>query len=69
MNDNQQGYFAYLLRLWRVDDGTTPEWRASLESPYSAERRGFSSLKTLFRFLEQLTGDCVPADGQPPDEL
>ena len=67
MNDNQSSYFAYLLRLWRAEDAA-PEWRASLESPDSSERRGFSDLRALFRFLEELTGDCVPAETRAPNQ-
>ena len=48
-------YLAYMLRLWRVDDGARLVWRASLESPHSGERRAFADLEDLFSFLHQRT--------------
>ena len=50
-------YLAYLVRLWQVstDRGTT--WRASVESPHTAERRAFGDLDQLFAFLEQRVGE------------
>jgi len=66
MNNHQPrpSYFSYLLRLWRVDDGDAPQWRASLESPSSTQLRGFSSLKALFRFLDELTAESrCPSEG------
>ncbi|MCP4540371.1 MAG: hypothetical protein GY832_24805 [Chloroflexi bacterium] len=43
-------YLSYLLRLWQVSDGKTA-WRASLESSYTGERKGFANLDDLFDFL------------------
>jgi len=48
-------YFSYLLRLWRSAQGTSSVWHASLEDPMTGERQGFTSLKSLFAFLEALT--------------
>ncbi len=48
-------YFSYLLRLWRSTQGTPSVWRVSLENPMTGERQGFTSLKSLFAFLETLT--------------
>jgi len=56
MHEEQPNYLSYLLRLWRGNDGEEAVWRASLESPHTGERRGFSSLKDLFAFLEKATG-------------
>lgn len=58
----QKDYFAYLLRMWREDNGDgTPSvtemlWRASLQSPGSSKRIGFSSLQELFDFLSSQAG-------------
>lgn len=56
-------YLSFLLRLWRVEPGGEQAggWRASLERVGSGELRGFTSLKGLFEYLQQIT--------QPPDEL
>ncbi len=42
-------YQAYLLRLWR--DGEDGGWRISLQSVTTGTRRGFSSLESLFGYL------------------
>ena len=54
-------YLSYLLRLWQQGGGEQPhgdppQWRASLESPESGERRGFASLGDLLEFLEEEIG-------------
>ena len=49
----EEGYVAYLLRMWPVRNGETTAWRASLESPYSGERHGFADLEALLAFLKQ----------------
>lgn len=53
--DQVPHYFSYLLRMWQTADGEEHVWRASLESPGSGERRGFSSLAALVEYLEQIT--------------
>ena len=46
-------YQAYLLRLWQETPHTP--WRVSLQSTVDNERFGFSSLESLFAFLEAQT--------------
>jgi hypothetical protein len=53
MVHEEEGYLAYLLRLWPVRNGETMLWRASLESPYSGERHGFADLEAVLTFLKQ----------------
>jgi hypothetical protein len=53
MMHEEEGYVAYLLRLWPVRNGESTQWRASLESPYSGERHGFVDLEAMLAFLEQ----------------
>lgn len=56
------GYYACLLRLWRVQ-GTAPgDWRAALEDVHTGERTGFPNLDTLFTYLRQLTNDQTISD-------
>lgn len=43
-------YHAYLLRLWRADNGGQPAWRFSLESPHD-QRYTFTSFEELQAFL------------------
>jgi len=49
---SKQRYLSYLLRLWETSNGERVIWRASLESPGSGQRQGFSSIKSLMAFLE-----------------
>lgn len=46
-------YLSYLVRLW-CSPGTR-EWLASLEAPGTHERHSFSSLASLFAFLQTQT--------------
>ena len=58
----QKDYIAYLLRMWREENGEEiPEtnqclWRASLQSPGNNQRIGFTSLEELFDFLLSQAG-------------
>jgi hypothetical protein len=49
----QRRYISYLLRLWQAGSKQELVWRASLESAYTGERRGFANLTELFAFLEK----------------
>ena len=49
-------YLAYMLRLWQVDREGQSQWRASLESPHTAERLGFADVAQLLAFLQETTG-------------
>jgi hypothetical protein len=59
MSSEPEGYLAYMLRLWQASDNDGSAWRASLESPHTGERHGFSSLELLFAFLEEKTAGRV----------
>lgn len=52
---------AVILRLWREGDGTAAVWRCSVEDLRTRQKRGFSSLAELFRFLDLLTHDSESA--------
>ena len=71
MNSERQAYQAYLVRLWRVRSSGMWVWRASLESPHTAERQVFADLAGLFAYLERQTSgpDLIePAEGWPGDD-
>ena len=53
MSREQGRYISYLLRLWQTRSDGKLIWRASLESPHTGERRGFTNLGDLFAFLEK----------------
>ena len=53
MNKTSQLYLSYLLRLWRVESEKGPIWRASLQSPHTAERMNFNDLSALYSYLEE----------------
>ena len=68
MSDEPYGYHAYLLRLWRTEYQGQWQWRASLESPHTRERRLFSSLEQLFAFLsEQCEDQAAGVDEEEPE--
>ncbi len=52
MAGEEEGYRAYLLRLWREGSKDSLAWRASLESTGTGELRMFTNLVDLFEFLE-----------------
>ncbi len=56
MTGEERQYYAYLLRLWRVETGARPVWHASLEDPHTGERKGFANLNSLFDFLIEQMG-------------
>lgn len=43
-------YYAFLLRIWCEDETST--WRVQIENPHTCETFFFSSLETLFAFLD-----------------
>lgn len=48
-------YFSYLLRVWLAEEGSQPQWRASLEDTHTGERQGFASLEDVCRYLTERT--------------
>jgi hypothetical protein len=62
---SRRHYLAYLVRLWREEGDDRTIWRASVEDPHTAERRGFSDLSRLFEFLRQQT---ETASREPDDQ-
>ena len=46
---------SFILRLYRVEQSETPNWRASVEIPETGERIGFANLEQLFAFLIDFT--------------
>ena len=58
MDLGQSDYRSFLLRLWRVEDGGSTVWRASLQDVETGERRGFASPEELIAFLlDQVNGN------------
>ena len=55
IDDENDAYLAYMLRLWRAGEGGKPMWRASVDSPHTGERRVFAYLESLFAFLQERT--------------
>jgi hypothetical protein len=66
---------SYLLRIWR--DGEDGEWRAMLLTIPHQERHQFTSIESLFNFLEYRADHPVPkapvimsaSDLNPSDEV
>lgn len=55
MPTTSRSYISYLLRLWRMEDGDQPQWRAALEDPHTGQLISFTSLEELFAFLREQT--------------
>lgn len=53
MDPKRRGHLAYLLRLWRVDNGAQAIWRASLQDVRTGERLGFAGLDEAVSHLRQ----------------
>ena len=63
MRDERDGYQAYLLRLWRVRYQGRWQWRASIDSPNTGERRSFADLAAFVTFLKDKTRQETPPSG------
>jgi len=61
MTAKRPAYLSYLLRLWQAGHDNELLWRASLQSPDSSERQGFSSIESLFDYLQAQTETRGPA--------
>lgn len=68
MTKGKGPYRAYLLRLWRVSDGESVDWRATLEDAHTGERHGFPTLEDLVTFFRLGTGMNTPAGIRENDE-
>ena len=55
MPTTSRSYLSYLLRLWLMEDGDQPQWRAALEDPRTGQLISFASLEELFVFLREQT--------------
>jgi hypothetical protein len=55
MDQTQNDYRSYVLRMWRVKGEETSLWRCSLEDIKTGEQRGFACLEELMAFLESST--------------
>jgi hypothetical protein len=66
-------YHAYLLRIWRDEEGHNAgrgdpgPWRFSLEDPASGDRRGFRSLAEVTAFLNLTMTPLEPDEESAAD--
>jgi hypothetical protein len=61
---NHTHYRSYLLRLWEAGEGEAPALRIVLVSPHTGEKRSFSSLEEMVRFLEGELGKGKVSKGK-----
>ena len=66
MSDEPDSYQTYVLRLWRAQCQGKWQWRASIESPRTAERQWFACLEQLFAFLRERCEGQVPGASEAP---
>lgn len=57
-------YLAFLIRLWREDEGI---WRCTLESPHTGERLAFANVAALLAYVQKQTDG--PASEEADDWL
>ena len=67
MSKEPRRYISYLLRLWQTESDEGLVWRASLESPHSGERAGFTSLACLLAYLKREMSGIERQEASPPD--
>jgi hypothetical protein len=60
IEDESDGYQAYLLRLWRARCKGRWQWRASIEIPGTGERLLFANLEQLSSYLKGQCEQKVP---------
>ena len=65
MDNQDEKYLSYMLRLWQAMSEAGSSWRASLEDPRTGERQGFADLQGLFGFLTTRTDEST---GRPQAE-
>ncbi|MBK7895131.1 MAG: hypothetical protein WAS33_30350 [Candidatus Promineifilaceae bacterium] len=58
MSKSLQHYHAYLLRIWREEEGMP--WRATLQNPHTGEQEGFASVEQLITFIREKTEGSGP---------
>jgi hypothetical protein len=63
MSKDLQHYHAYLLRLWREEEGMP--WRATLQNPHTGEQEGFASVEQLIHFIRSKT-EAEESSGNKP---
>jgi hypothetical protein len=63
MSKDLQHYHAYLLRLWREEEGMP--WRATLQNPHTGEQEGFASVEQLISFIRGKT-EAEKSSGSKP---
>lgn len=68
MDTDQHIYRSFLLRLWRSKSDETSSWFASLEDPVSGERKGFSSLNAMVKYLETELTVSTNSSSHTPEE-
>ncbi len=64
MSNNLQHYHAYLLRIWREEEGMP--WRATLQNPHTGEQEGFASVEQLINFIRTKTGEDTASGNSSP---
>lgn len=65
MSKDLQHYHAYLLRLWREEEGMP--WRATLQNPHTGEQEGFASVEQLINFIRGKT-EAEESSGSKPTQ-
>lgn len=65
MTAHPAGYRAFLLRLWRADNGGQPVWRLMLEEAGTGRQHHLHGVEALQAFLSDLTTVDDEAESRP----
>jgi len=68
MDNRDEKYLSYMLRLWQARTDAGGSWRASLEDPRTGQRTGFAGLEELFGYLSRQTLGAVERAQDPWSE-
>jgi hypothetical protein len=58
--NNQPGYRAFLIRLWREDENS---WRGTVEDPHSGQQKAFAEVDLLLAYIR----NQVQPEPPPPE--
>ncbi len=66
MTNQDECYWAFMVRLYRIGDSEPFAWRVSLEDPHTGTRFGFATIEALFDFLRARTQNRRSPEIPPP---
>ncbi len=66
MKNQEERYWAFMIRIYQIGDSESSTWRITLEDPHTGKRFGFATLDALFDFLRACTQNRRLPENLPP---